>query len=95
MRFFPVEKGEARGLNVYRHLYQSNQSNMYGNSDPPDSIGKPYNPRCKSDKVSRDTWTENITNVDRARERLYKYKALKKEYPDYEIHQVLRLLNSI
>lgn len=90
-----VKKGEARGLNVYTHFYRSNQSNMYGNSDPPDTIGKPYNPHCKSDRVSRDTWTENITNIDRAREKLYNYKMLKHKYHDYEIHQVLRLLNSI
>lgn len=53
-----------------------------GKTDPPTA----------ADRISRDTWAENILKGDKLREREYQIKQVMKKYPGKTIFEIIDLL---
>ncbi len=54
-----------------------------------------FNPRCLEDRVSRRTWTNNVTKRDREAEKRRIFDTLKKKYPSYTSYDIMRMMRSI
>ena len=54
-----------------------------------------FNPRNTEDRISRRTWTENVTQSDRMAERVRKFEAIQKKYPHYSVNEILRIMRPL
>lgn len=60
--------------------------------DKPSTKGR-FNPRCREDVISRNTWTGNVTNTDEARHAAYRRKIFMKEHPEIALRDIQYYLN--
>jgi len=58
----------------------------------PFTDGKPY-PRKEEDRISRDTWAENITKEDSQRHRIYLLSELQRKHPHLSFAELTHVLS--
>ena len=54
--------------------------------------GKPY-PRKEEDRISRDTWAENVTKGDSQRHRIYMLSELQRKHPHLSFAELTYVVN--
>ena len=54
-----------------------------------------FNPLNRDDTKSRKTWTENVTQRDKAAERQRLYQKLVNRFPDYTEKAIMRIMRSL
>jgi hypothetical protein len=52
-----------------------------------------FNPNCREDVVSREIWTKNVTEKDKALHRAYQIKQMRRLYPELNMEKIEYYLN--
>jgi hypothetical protein len=72
----------------YNPLYTGNQWYL------PINTRKLYNPRCKTDLVSRQTWYDNVTYPDLITDMKFRRKIAMRKYPNMNLTDIQLFLTT-